>query len=714
MTTAIKIDKSKVRNFLGSSNLLNGWSDDIENNGCYFFFNDRKYYLVDVLDKNRVDINKLDENDGKSWRVDYFLQKLDSKNFPRIFIISKKFEERARSFPKFDEVKRVYEQKLYLKSAPISSEEYKNNLVLMIDYFKYALSQHESYCNIKFDFKKSNSYKDILEFYNDAMKSGYSIEKVPTNFEYVKELERENAILLFQIYCKDFSDNKTKKGTPNLHTMYFEALFSDENINRIKEGKPFFQLNGGAQIYTRNKSIDGEITHEKNIPISNKNPLNTKKESSFSYDLIKNKRFSETKMFLHFPITINAGTEGYKGNRFNIKVNKFLYNNPDINIIGLDRGERNLLYYSVIDRKGNILEQNTFNVITGKYNGGEIKTDYHQLLDERETARDIARKTWGKIESISDLKAGYLSTVIPFLTKLMIKYNAVIVLENLNKGMKNSRAKVEKQVYQKFEHAIIDKLNYVVFKDRKGEEIGGTMNGFQFTDKVNQYEDIGKQTGFMFYIDPSYTSKICPKTGFVNVFHIEYTSVERAKDFFSKFESIRFNPEENLFEFTFDYNAFGDYSALKRTKWTVCSNGCRWYYSRKENKYVAIDLTSAIRYLLEKYGVDIDGTKELKDKIVQIDEKDFFKQLLGLLKLTMQLRNTKNGSDDASDYILSCVKDKDGKFFDSREANENEPNNADANGAYHIALKGLWVIEHIKEDGTYEDCTRKDWFEYRQ
>ena len=31
--------------------------------------------------------------------------------------------------------------------------------------------------------------------------------------------------------------------------------------------------------------------------------------------------------------------------------------NPDIAFLGIDRGEKHLLYYSLIDRNGNILEQ---------------------------------------------------------------------------------------------------------------------------------------------------------------------------------------------------------------------------------------------------------------------------------------------------------------------------------------------------------------------
>jgi CRISPR-associated protein Cpf1 len=49
---------------------------------------------------------------------------------------------------------------------------------------------------------------------------------------------------------------------------------------------------------------------------------------------------------------------------------------------------------------------------------------------------------------------------------MIIEYNAIVVLEDLNFGFKRGRFKVEKQVYQKFEKMLIEKLNYLAFKDR--------------------------------------------------------------------------------------------------------------------------------------------------------------------------------------------------------------------------------------------------------
>ena len=72
----------------------------------------------------------------------------------------------------------------------------------------------------------------------------------------------------------------------------------------------------------------------------------------------------------------------------------------------------------------------------------------------------------------------------------------------------------------------------------------------------------------------------------------------------------------------------------------------------------------------------------------------FFKTLLWLLSVTVQLRY----ENADNDFILSPVQ-KDGKFYDTRKVTENEPCDGDANGAYHIALKGLQLVKTQIADG---------------
>ena len=131
-------------------------------------------------------------------------------------------------------------------------------------------------------------------------------------------------------------------------------------------------------------------------------------------------------------------------------------------VVGVNRGERHLVYITVINGAGEIVEQFSLNQIINEHNGVSHAVDYHELLDRKEKERMEARQTWTTINNIKDLKDGYISQVVGKIVKLVIKYDAVIAMEDLNSGFKNSRAKVEKQGYQKLEKMLIDKLNYLV------------------------------------------------------------------------------------------------------------------------------------------------------------------------------------------------------------------------------------------------------------
>ena len=188
--------------------------------------------------------------------------------------------------------------------------------------------------------KSTSEYNDISEFYKDVEEQGYKIEYSEYSEKYINELVDRGELYLFQIYNKDFSEYS--KGRPNLHTMYWKAVFDIENIKN-----PVYKLNGEAEIFYRKKSLERKITHSANEPVANKNENTIKSgkpTSLFKYDLIKDKRYTVDKFQFHVPITMNFKSE----KMFNINqvVNKYLKYNDDINVIGIDRG-RGIFYMYV-------------------------------------------------------------------------------------------------------------------------------------------------------------------------------------------------------------------------------------------------------------------------------------------------------------------------------------------------------------------------------
>lgn len=546
-------------------------------------------------------------------------------------------------------------------------------------------------------------------------------EKVFTYFV-VDDAEIEQAMndenkpfLLFKISNKDLSyaDTYSKglrksRGTDNLHTMYFKALMSgNQSVIDIGTGEMFYRKSS--------ISID-KPTHKANVPIKKKNPNNQGTESSFSYDLYKDRRFTVDKFGFHLSFIYNYLAKEQDVNKM---ARAFIHDHDDLHFIGIDRGERHLLYVTVIDSRGRIQEQFSLNEIVNEYQGNTYKTNYRGLLDKREEERQRERQSWNTIEGIKELKQGYLSQVIHKIVTLMVKYHAVVVLEDLNMGFKRGRQKVESSVYQQFEKALIDKLNLLIDKRADAEQPGGLLHAYQLTNKFTSFREMGRQNGFLFYIPAWNTSKIDPVTGFVDLLHPRYESVEKSRSFFCKFKSIRYNQEKGWYEFSLDYDAFTNKAQGTRTCWTLCSHGTRVETFRNPEKNSSwdsreIDLTAEINALFDDYGINRQAN--LKEAIAQREEKDFFERLMRLMALTLQMRNSITGTE--IDYMISPVADDSGRFYDSRYCGKQLPENADANGAYNIARKGLWVARQIQASPVDEKVntavSNKEWLNFAQ
>ncbi|MBW6442211.1 type V CRISPR-associated protein Cas12a/Cpf1 [Patescibacteria group bacterium] len=693
-----------------NSTLLAGWDLNKEVDNTSVLFHKKGLYYLGVMDKkhNKIFKNIPDASPGELVyeKMVYKLLPGANKMLPKVFFSNSRIKE----FAPPEELKKKYKAETHKKGDKFNVEDCHN----LIDFFKKSIAKHEDWRHFGFQFSDTSSYEDLSEFYREVEHQGYKItfQNVPES--YINRLVDEGKLFLFKIWNKDFS--KYSKGNPNLHTMYWKALFKPENLkNKV------YKLNGQAEMFYRRSSISNEnkVVHKAKESIKNKNPSATKKESIFEYNIIKNKRYTVDKFQFHVPITLNFKAKG--NGSINASVLEYLKNNPKVKIIGLDRGERNLIYLTLIDQKGNIEEQYSFNDIINEHKGNTYRTKYRDLLDKREDERAKARENWETIEAIKELKEGYISQVIHKINQMMVKHNAIVVMEDLNFGFKRGRFKVEKQIYQKLEKKLIDKLNYLVFKDKAENEIGGLYNALQLTNKFVSFQKLGKQSGFLFYVPSWYTSKIDPTTGFVNLFKIKYENLEKARSFFDNFEDIRYNTTKNYFEFEVkEYSTFNSKASGTRQDWTLCTYGERIKTFRNPEKNNQWDnkeivLSEEFKNLFQSYKVDYKT--DLKKQIVSQTEKIFFERLLDLFKYTVQMRNSKIQSE--VDYLISPVMNKKGEFYDSRNAGKELPQDADANGAYHIAKKGLWVLKQIsshKENwkSLKLSISNKEWLKFVQ
>lgn len=671
--------EEKIKLNFDNSTLLAGWDVNKEKDNSGVILRKGGLYYLAIMDKKfnkSFDLDSLPCDGDCYEKMDYKLLPGPNKMLPKVFFSKSRIGEFAPS----QSILENYKKGTHKKGVDFSIE----NCHELIDFFKASIEKHEDWKKFGFHFSDTSSYSDISGFFREVEFQGYKISFKNISCSYIDRLVNEGKLYLFQIYNKDFSE--FSKGTPNMHTLYWRALFSEDNLKNV-----VYKLNGDAEVFFRRKSI--QYDEEKLKKGFHHELLKDK----FSYPIIKDRRYSADKFQFHVPITMNFKSYGI--DNINLMAREYIKRGGIEHIIGIDRGERNLLYISLIDLDGKIVKQFSLNEIISKHNGLEHKTDYNSLLDRKQEDRLAARKNWKTIENIKDLKAGYLSQAVYIISQMMIKYNAIVVLEDLNSGFMRGRQKVEKSVYQQFEHMLIDKLNYLVDKKIPTMQEGGLMKAYQLTSKFESFQKLGRQSGFLFYIPAWNTSKIDPVTGFTNFISTKYENIETARELLGKFNDIRYNAKKDWFEFEIkDYSSFNP-KACGKQEWTVCTYGTRIRAFRNESKnnewdYEEINLTNAFKDLFKNSGIDY--AYNLMGAILIQTGKEFFTGMLNLLGLTLQLRNSRTGSDE--DYIISPVTGPDGKFYDSRDYKAIDsalPIDADANGAYNIARKGLWAVKQI-------------------
>lgn len=674
----------KIRMYFDNPSTLSGWDGSKERANLNIFLRKDDDCFVGFMDKSDTSLfvdPPYETGERYYEKLEYKQLQDPKKMLPKVFFAKKNIDYYAPS----KEILDIYQSRSFKDS--------KDDLHKLIDFFKESISKNPDWDIFNFHFRPTDEYDNHEDFYKDVETQGYAVSFRKVSAKYVDDLVENGKFYLFRLYNRDFSDKK--HGTPKLFTQYFRMLFSEENLKNIA-----YTLKGGATMFYRLPVIAEEdvFYHPANYPINNKNPQNPNRSSTYAYDIIKDRRYTRLQYSINFPVCMNFKANGTDD--LNFLVRKALKENETPYVIGIDRGERNLIYICVIDGDGNIVEQRSLNEINST---NDYKVNYRRLLKERENDRKDSKRKCQPIASIKDLKEGYVSQVLHIVSELMVKYNAIVALENLNAGFMRSReTKMEGACYKKFENMLVNKLSFLVSNRDlcNAKDMGGLLNAYQLAQNTSDQAK-GAQNGMVFFVSPWDTSNIDPVTGFVDLLKVQYNAPKNFKGFFGAFDSIVYNESDDLFEFTFDYSkkAFKRTDADARKKWTVCSFGDRIKHSddrEKDNK--VIHLTTEFKRLFDAYSIDI--YHDLQKQIVNNTDKHFQKQFIFLVNMMLHMRNSYSESADV-DYIISPVRGADGCFYCSNDYKNDVhaklPGDADANGAYNIARKGLMLIKKIKK-----------------
>ena len=713
--------KSYILNF--GNPLLNnpGWSESkIKENLCILLVKNSEYYLGLLTSKNFEFEITDDTNHSYGKMVNMQLGDIN-KQCPRMVFtkgVKNHFENSNEIYVLDNGCKITREHYDIYVSQKVNKDFFENNkesLVKYIDLFKnYFMNCYEN--RHFFDFsniKTASEYKKLDDFYKDLSTALYH-----TSFEHISDrcmekLQNENKLWLFRLNCQDFSEFKKLGSNKNVHTLIFETFFSEEN-----KSKHFpIRLNGGFEIRYRDEGLTDGVIHKKGSILLNKNDKNgnripdtiyckllaflngksvelSNEEKYYTendllikkiaqYDIVKDRRYIKPKYEIRLPFKLNSTAENLAISKINDMMDKYVKSNK-CNIIGIDRGERNLLCLTVIDYKGKVLERRCLDKINN--------VNYNELMTIIEKDRKNQRKSWKGISKIKNVKKGYISYAVKEIVDLIEKYNAIICLEALNEEFMQTRTKIEKSIYREFVKQLVNKLSYMIVN--KKESIIGVKQ-LAFNECKDEFHN-----GIIYYVEPSYTSKIDHTTGFANLFNFrKITNNETRKDFFEKMNYIKY--ENNLYKFGFDYKNFNTHTNhLDGNVFSVDSYGVRIKRFKNNEGYwdsQEIDLTKELNKLFE--NVDI-ANKNIKDVIIN-DEK-ICSKVFDLFKLIVQIRNT----DSNNDYLISPVKNNFGIYYDTRcIMYEDQDCNPDMEASYNIAIKGMMKIYNNKPKN-------KDYFDY--
>ncbi len=524
------------------------------------------------------------------------------------------------------------------------------------------------------------------------------------NEEALMKHVKSGNLYLFKICNKDLCGKG--HGKRNVHTIIWQTLFSDENIKQTPQ--PYMLLADG-KIFFRDISCE----NQKRKMLSN-GAQEVSRDNAPVYDA---HRYTQRKLIFHIPVQINAHKGATDDKTFTTHVNEALLQEPCA-ILGIDRGEKHLLYWSLIDKDGNHIDSGSLNTIHG--------TDYHALLEKRERERLEARKTWRSVGNITKLKEGYLSHVIHFIVSKALEYDAIIVLENLAfRFIQKRGGQFEKSVYQQFQKALLQKLELIIDKDQQYAFDAAQLVCTKEKRGTLSLKDLQGQHGITFFLDPAYTSQTCPTCGWRKDVYIKYKNIDQViSDLNKHFKSIVYDTNRNAFVLTYTREFDGSevtitsrvdrlvWDSVKRSTLSLTADdfakAFEAIFGNGATESQLIGFSSAF----EGFELEFSSGDNLLPELLKKDERTYataWKAFVYFLNRVLQIRNHyRAGEEQEADFVQCPL-----CGFDTRKEDAFIKNGDDL-GAYNIARKGYIALQEVRTSSEKPDLKidKHRWDEY--
>lgn len=667
--------------------LFSGIDVNMEKTKCGVFFRKGKTVYAGILIKRNC-TQAIPEDPDSEWdKIDFKFLGKAYQMVPKVCISTAKAIER---FHPSEEILDLYNRRKSLDPTELAQ---------LISYFIRCIRSgaYESWNAYNFTFRNADEYASLNDFYESIQDNAYRASSRRISEKWLRERVAAGDILLFEITSRYMKPGHY--GRDDKRKRILEYAFSDDNLE-----KGIIRICGGEQLTYREPSREKRVTHPAGVPMDNKNPDNPRRTRTLTYDLYKDKRYMEERFSFTIPLILNNNTRDYQAGRINRNVGEVIRATPGLNVLGINRGENNLLSYAVTAPDGRILAQGHLNTING-YN-------YQALLASLERGRTRSRQDWAALESIKGTKEGYLSLATTEILNLAAKWNCVIAMESLNADFKERRQRFERNVYQQFERDLCTRLQYNELEDRPVTEGLQLTRGDVSLEESNNYP----QNGILFFVSPWMISRTVPGQPFVPMRSIDTDRLDKAEAFFGKLKRAVYVREENVFEFTFPESAIHTLpEGVEDRDVTICTYGERVVNRVDGQNFNApVDeihlLSQEMMKTLQDAGITISG--DMAEAIRSQGKLKFYQQVAFLLNLTMKPTSLYAAQRNKEFRIHGCVRQSDGTFYDSRFAPEGMPKDGDTLAAWNVARKCLLMMDAIRNEETPRLSVKtEDWIE---
>lgn len=569
-------------------------------------------------------------------------------------------------------------------------------------------------------------YDSWKEFVEDVQRQTVRWQEKTVTPEVIGKMVKEGDLLVFRICNKDLCAHRNLSARQNVHTIIFEALLSEENT---KATPPPVRIGSEAKIFYR-PAQKGELQPKEvgGHPIRRLTPEGEEEEVK------EHHRYYERKLLFHLPLFINDDHPPLSSfSALNRMVNEELFT-PEQPIIGVDRGERNLLSYTLIDNQDRLLEAGSLNEINS--------TNYHALLKQREQERTRARQEWEEVGNITNLKSGYLSQVINVLVKKSLDRDAAIALEGLAFRFAQKRGgQFERSVYLQFENALLNKLELVIEKAKQDRPFQAVAEAPQVATvaKKTERSDFKGQDGIVFFVPAEYTSKTCPHCGYRAERSFNYNNKQDAeRQLMERTRFLSFSPDIGGYRIMLRREDDGSELELRskvtRVHWDPVTRSLFTIQPEDfRNALHAIlgsgapqDTLVGFRSAVSGFGLNPEGEVDADELAAAGADATTLKALFFYLNRILQPRSTIVADDaeesQAVDFFF-CPR----CGFDTRRAAEYathpDPDvqhlalitDGDIVGAYNIARKGRLELEvalGVRKRSSRKGAHRQMWDQY--